>query len=62
MPEDRRKITTHAVPVAGDNQNSLTVRPYGPVLLNKFRSAKNGSCTCSVRIIEMDLSSDTHMA
>ena len=42
MPEDRRKMATRAEPVAGDNQHSLTVRPRGPVLLNKFRFAKNG--------------------
>ncbi len=36
MPEDRKKMTTDAGRPVGDNQNSLTVGPRGPVVFEDF--------------------------
>jgi catalase len=36
MPEEKKQLTTAAGRPVGDNQNSLTVGPRGPVVFEDF--------------------------
>jgi catalase len=37
MSEERKKLTTEAGRPVGDNQNSLTVGPRGPIVAEDFQ-------------------------